>query len=129
MIKDKLILWHEIVRNRDWDGLNNLLSEQVEFHSPFVWKPKMGREITSFILRSVLEITNEFTYHREWVNEYDMALEFAANIGDLKIKGIDLIKFNEDGQIVHFEVMIRPGNGLMAIGQAMSARLEAAGLS
>jgi hypothetical protein len=46
-------------------------------------------------------------------------------VGDKSLKGIDMIRFDEAGKIVDFEVMIRPFNGLQALGAEMGARLAA----
>jgi hypothetical protein len=50
-------------------------------------------------------------------------LEFSARIGDKQLKGIDMIRFDEQGRIVDFEVMIRPFNSLQTLGDAMGRRL------
>ncbi len=76
-----------------------------------------------------MKILQGFCYHREWNVDNSLALEFSAEIGDLKVKGIDLIRFNQQNRIEHFEVMLRPANALMMVGQAMSARIEKAGIS
>jgi len=52
-----------------------------------------------------------------------VVLEFSARVGDKSLKGVDLIRFDADGLIVDFEVMIRPFNGLQALGAEMGARL------
>jgi len=52
-------------------------------------------------------------------------LEFSARVGDRGLKGIDLIAFDADGLITDFEVMVRPLNGLQALGAEMGARLAA----
>jgi hypothetical protein len=61
------------------------------------------------------------------VNEDGMSvvLEFSAMVGDKAIKGIDMIRFDDDGLIVDFEVMVRPMSGLQALGAEMGARLGA----
>ena len=42
-----------------------------------------------------------------------------------ELKGIDLIRFDEDGKIVDFEVMVRPMSGLQALGDLVAvARVE-----
>ena len=51
------------------------------------------------------------------------ALEFSANIGKWQLKGIDLIKFNEQGEMIEFEVMIRPIKALAALGEEMGNRI------
>ena len=52
-----------------------------------------------------------------------VVLEFKARVGDLTLKGVDLIQFNEAGQIIDFEVMVRPATGLQALGAAMAKQL------
>ena len=42
-----------------------------------------------------------------------------------RLKGIDQIRFDDEGLIVDFEVMIRPLNALQALGAEMGARLAA----
>jgi hypothetical protein len=123
-----LDLWHKAVFDKDLALLRDLLDESVEFHSPALWSPKMGRDVTQFILSNVIDIFQDFRYHREWVEGDDMALEFSAKVRDMNIKGIDLIKWNEQGKIVHFEVLVRPLNGLQALFEEMGARLKQAGL-
>jgi hypothetical protein len=46
-------------------------------------------------------------------------------VGGKQLKGIDMIRFNEQGKIVEFEVMVRPLSGLHALGEQMGQRLGA----
>lgn len=116
--------WHHVVEARDFDFLNDLLADDVEFLSPVVFTPKRGKDVTRFILVNVLDIIENFTYHREFMKGDDVALEFSGHVGDIQIKGIDLIHFNEAGKIDHFEVLLRPAKALEAVGAAMGARLQ-----
>lgn len=115
--------WHAIVFNRDLTDLQAMLAEDVVFRSPYVWRPYQGRQAAWLILSTVLEVFQEFAYHRELVDGDNWALEFSARVGDLSLKGIDLIRLDGDGRIVEFEVFIRPFNGLQALGTAMAERL------
>ncbi len=76
-------------------------------------------------LSTVLTVFEDFTYHRELASEdgLSVVLEFSARVGEKKLKGIDLIRFDEQGRIVEFEVMVRPMSGLQALGAEMGARL------
>ncbi|MBU3069974.1 nuclear transport factor 2 family protein [Aestuariicella sp. G3-2] len=127
MNDDRLQLWHNVVFEKDLDLLNELLDENVEFHSPTVWAPKQGKEITAYILSMVIDIFENFEYNREWSDDRNFALEFSASIDDKKIKGIDLIQWNEEGKIIQFEVMLRPMNGLNLMFEKMTDRLQKAG--
>ena len=50
-------------------------------------------------------------------------LEFSARIGDRQLKGIDMIRCDQEGRNVDFEVMIRPFNSLQTLGEEMDKRL------
>ena len=49
-------------------------------------------------------------------------------IGGRELEGIDLLRFDEDGLIGDFTVMLRPISGLMPFAQAMGEKVAAAGL-
>lgn len=124
----RLALWHEIVASKDTSRLGDLLADDVLFYSPVFWKPKQGKMAAFIILNTVIEVFEEFTYHREWINDDNWALEFSARVGEKQIKGIDLIAFDAAGKIVRFEVLIRPLNGLQALGMEMGQRLAKLGI-
>jgi hypothetical protein len=118
-------LWHEFIKTRNGEILDEILADDVKFHSPFVWKPKEGKRMTSVILLTVTEVFRDFRYVREILDGEHWALEFEARIGELSMRGIDLIETNEQGKIVDFEVMIRPANALQVLGAEMGRRLAA----
>lgn len=119
--------WHKAVVDKDYDILDDLLADDVEFHSPTLWKPKPGKDITKYILMMISQIFQDFQYHREFELDDNFGLEFSATVDGKAIKGIDLIRLNDVGKIDHFEVMIRPLNGLQLIFEKMTAELQAAG--
>jgi hypothetical protein len=116
--------WHEFVATGNQDLLAPLLAEHIVFRSPFVQSPIPGRTATLLVLTTVVQIFENFRYHREFLaGSHDAALEFSANIGKWQLKGIDLVKFNESGEIIEFEVMIRPIKALQALGEEMGNRI------
>ena len=116
--------WHAFVATGNLDLLAPLLAEHIVFRSPFVQSPIPGRTATLLVLTTVVQIFENFRYHREFVaGSHDAALEFSANIGKWQLKGIDLIKFNESGEMIEFEVMIRPIKALQALGEEMGNRI------
>jgi len=83
--------------------------------------------VVSMILNTVFEVFEDFTYHRELATAdgLNVVLEFSATVNGKQLKGIDMIRFNEQGKIVDFEVMVRPMSGLQALGEEMGRRLGA----
>ena len=56
MSQENLEKWHKVIANKDMKLLREILDESVEFHSPTLWKPKKGRDVTQFILKMVIDI-------------------------------------------------------------------------
>ena len=124
---DGLAKWHQFVSDKDMQVLTEALAENVLFRSPVLWKPKEGKAITMLYLSSAVRVLEDFTYHRQFVGDNAVVLEFSARVGTLSVKGVDIIQFNAEGQIVDFEVMVRPANGLQALAAAMAQQLASAG--
>lgn len=124
--KKSISRWHEMLESRDMSILNELLAEEVVFRSPVAFQPYPGKQLVFFILTNVIQVFENFTYHREFISEdgNNVVLEFSANVGDKKLKGVDMIQFNEEGQMIDFEVMIRPKSGLEALAVQMGQRMQ-----
>lgn len=123
-VKTTLTDWHRFVETKDAALLPPLFADTTVFRSPFVHQPIPGRPASVLILSTVVQIFENFRYHRVFVSgAHDVVLEFSANIGDLQLKGVDLAKFGGDGKIVEFEVMVRPFKALAALGEQMNARV------
>lgn len=122
-----LARWHELVRTRNTRELGALLAEDVVFHSPVVHTPQVGRAVTVQYLSAAFHVffNPSFRYVREIVGPEDVALEFQVEIDGIGVNGIDLIKWNAEGRIVEFKVLIRPLKAIHLIHQKMAAMLEA----
>ncbi len=125
--KELLEKWHKVVFGKDMETLKSLLSEKITFYSPVVFKPKNTKEEAIFVLSNVIEVLQNFQYHREFIDGRNWALEFSAEVSGKSVKGIDLIQFDDNGEIVNFEVLIRPLSGLIALGEDMNRRFADAG--
>ena len=122
-VPDGLVKWHTFVSEKDTQSLSEALADDVLFRSPVIWKPKDGKASAMLYLSSAARVLEDFTYHRQFVGDNAVVLEFSARIGQLSVKGVDIIQFNAEGQIVDFEVMVRPANGLQALAAAMAQQL------
>ena len=111
--------WHGLIARRDLSGLPRLLHPDAVFRSPMAHKPYAGAPVVSMILNTVLTVFEDFAYHRQLASAdgRSVVLEFSARVGERELKGIDMIRFDDDGRIVDFEVMVRPMSGLQALGE------------
>lgn len=117
--------WQSMIETRDLAALTAIIHPDATFRSPMAFKPYRSREAVVLILSTVITIFENFEYHRAFASDdgLNLVLEFSADVGDKSLKGIDMIRFDADGLITDFEVMIRPLNGLQALGAEMGARL------
>jgi hypothetical protein len=112
---------------KDFAAADDLFSEDVIFRSPMVFKPYEGRDAIKVILGAVVQVFEDFRYVDHIETGDSAVLVFKARVGDRELEGIDYLRFEDDGRIGEMAVMVRPASGLMALGEQMRARLEAAG--
>ena len=117
--------WHEMVAAKDLSKLGDFLDENAIFKSPMAHTPYPGKFAVYFALSNVLEVFENFTYHREFIADdgRSAVLEFTADVSEKSLKGVDIITFDEDGLITEFEVLIRPMSGLTALAAQMAPRM------
>ncbi len=124
----KLERWHAVISDGSTvEGLASILHEDAVFHSPVVHSPQKGREIVIAYLSAAGKVLggDDFQYVREIVDGNDIVLEFTTSLEGIHINGIDMIRFDDDGQIVDFKVMVRPLKAVNKIWDMMAAQLEA----
>jgi hypothetical protein len=126
MNKQPLETWHRLVRTQDSSGLNALLAEDAVFYSPVVHTPQRGKALVAQYLSAAFHVffNPSFSYVREIVGASDAVLEFETEIDGVLVNGVDLIKWNDAGQIVEFKVMLRPLKAINLIHQRMAAMLQ-----
>lgn len=135
VIEQTIRRWHEVISG-DLAGLDDFLDEDVVFHSPIVFTPQKGKEITKLYLGAAANtlgggepITSDgsrgkFRYTKEILSGHHAALEFETEMDGKYVNGIDLITCNDAGRIVEFKVMIRPLQAIDLLHARMKAMLE-----
>lgn len=119
-----VVTWHEIVRTRDSDLLQSLLTDDVVFRSPAVHTPQAGRALTTMYLEAALVVLGpNLQYHREWFGTDSAVLEFTTVIDDVEVHGVDIMTWGKDDRLVDFAVMVRPQQGLAKVIERMGAEL------
>jgi SnoaL-like domain len=120
--------FRQAVEARDLDAIRELLADEVVFNSPVANKPFEGREVVIQVLAFAVVTFEDFRYVDEVADGDRVALIFRARVGDRELQGLDFIHTDADGRIDELTVMVRPMSGLVALGEAMQAKIVAAGL-
>jgi hypothetical protein len=112
------------VEAQDHAAMVATLASGVSFHSPVTFRAFEGRDATAAVLAAVLQVFSDFRYTDELqAEDRTLALIFEAKVGDKQAQGIDLLRFDQDGLIEDFTVMVRPLSATLALRDAMGRAL------
>ena len=120
--------WHAVVAGGNQpEVLSAIIREDAVFHSPVVHTPQRGRTLVVAYLAAAGQTLGNasFRYVRELVDGENALLEFETELDGIQVNGVDLIRFDEDGMIVDFKVMVRPLKAVNKVWEAMAAQLAA----
>ena len=133
-------IWHQAMKSKDASIWNELLDDNVVFHSPVVFTPQKGKKITMMYLMAAtgvfgsadnesslsesMQAKSKFHYVNEIVGEYSALFEFESEIEGTYMNGADLLKWNENNKLTEVKVMVRPLQAVNMLHQKMKAMLE-----
>jgi SnoaL-like domain len=118
--------WYDYMKSHNHKALWDILHPDVVFESPVVHTPQRGRDITFKYLTSAEKVLGGpgFTYVGEWRSDNGAVLEFENEVEGIRINGVDIITFNEDGTLItHFKVMVRPLKAINLLHRLMGEQL------
>lgn len=124
-----LARWHAYMEGgSDPAVLAAMLADDAVFHSPVVHTPQAGKAKVMAYLGAASGVfgNGTFEYVREIVDGDNVMLEFTCEMDGIRVNGIDLIRFNADGKIQDFKVMVRPLKAINKVWDLMAAQLQAA---
>ncbi len=125
MIRDDAFLtgWHCIVAEKDLVALEAVLAEDVTMGAPPYWEKLRGRPLVHHLLGRIVHTIEDFTYHREWRDDRELALEFRGHVGDLELQGIDLITLDRNDRIANLDVLMRPVNAVLKLREIIAPQM------
>jgi hypothetical protein len=116
------------VERQDIEAARELLAPDIVFHSPVTFHPFLGRDTVMGLLTLVAQTFEDFRYTDELAMDGGHALIFKASVAGKELEGIDLLRFDEQGLIADFTVMLRPLSGLLPFAQIMGEKALSAGV-
>jgi hypothetical protein len=108
---------------KDVDLMTKTLRDDVELHSPVLFRGFEGIDAVGVILGHVAEVLEDLTYVDEAVGDGTVVLRFKAMVGDLELEGIDYLTLDEEGKVADVTVFMRPIKALTAFNAKMAERL------
>jgi hypothetical protein len=118
--------WHAVVTSKNPALLDDLLADDVVFRSPAVFAPQEGKVLTASYLSAALKVLGpSLRYVSQWHDQASAVLEFEADLGGVYVQGVDILRWNAEGKLVSFTVMVRPLRGLHKLVELMALQLGA----
>ena len=118
--------WHAVVESKSPALLDGLLAEEVVFRSPAVFAPQEGKALTTGYLSAALKVLGPtLRYVGQWHDDASAVLEFEADLDGVYVQGVDMLRWNAEGKLVSFTVMVRPLRGLQKLVDLMALQLAA----
>jgi len=118
--------WHAVVESKDPALLDDLLADEVVFRSPAVFAPQDGKALTTSYLSAALSVLGPtLRYVSQWHDHASAVLEFEAALDGFHVQGVDILRWNAEGKLVSFTVMVRPLRGLQKLVELMAVQLAA----
>ena len=111
---------------KDLELLTETLREDVELHSPVLFRGFEGRDVVIQVLTHVAATLEDFTYTDELHEGNTVALRFKARVGDRELEGIDFLELDDDDRVAVLTVFMRPLSALTAFNEQMAERLGVA---
>lgn len=119
--------WHAAIDGGSQPAaLAEMIREDAVFYSPVVHTPQRGRTLVVAYLAAAGQTLGNasFRYVRELVDGENALLEFETEMDGIHVNGVDLIRFDGDGMIADFKVMVRPLKAVNKVWEQMAAQLE-----
>ena len=119
--------WHRVLKGGSRPAnLAAIIAEDTVFHSPVVHTPQAGRALVVAYLSAAGVVLNNdsFRYTREIVDGDQAMLEFVTELDGIQVNGVDIIRFDGDGMIQDFKVMVRPLKAINKVWDMMGAQLQ-----
>ncbi|MGI5204249.1 nuclear transport factor 2 family protein [Spirillospora sp. CA-108201] len=122
------------VEAKDLAAITGALDPGIEFRSPVMVKPYLGRDAVAALLGVLLEVFEDFHYTDELVGvplggtngagPPAQALIFSARVLGKDVQGLDLLRFGDTGLVTGLTVMVRPLPAAMTLARVVGRRME-----
>ncbi|KAB2352305.1 nuclear transport factor 2 family protein [Actinomadura rudentiformis] len=110
----------------DADAVAKLLASDVVFHSPLTTRVRFeGKEEVAALHRDIFAVLEDLHTTEPLALGDTRAFSFHARVRGVELEAINLVRFNDQGQIVEIKIFIRPLPGLATLFATLPPRVSA----
>ncbi len=108
----------------DLDATMASLSPRVRLHSPIGDEPFEGRDAVRVLFAILFRTFVDLRFVATYVSDDGAELlHFRWRLGERQVEGVDMMRFDADGLIEDYRVMIRPLPAVLALREAVWSQL------
>jgi hypothetical protein len=112
--------------NGDADAVAELLAPDVVFHSPMTERIRFeGKDEVTALHRDIFAVLEDISTTEPLALGETGSFSFRARVRGVELEANNLVRCNEQGQIVEFKVFVRPLPGLATLFAALPPRVSA----
>jgi SnoaL-like domain len=110
----------------DADAVAELLAPDVVFHSPITERIRFeGKEEVAALHRDIFAVLEDIDTTEPLALGDLRSFSFRARVRGVELEAMNLVRFNEQAQIVDYKVLVRPLPGLATLFAALPPRVSA----
>jgi hypothetical protein len=110
----------------DADAVAELLAPDVVFHSPMTELVRFeGQEEVAALYRDIFAVLEDIDTTEPLELGDTRSFSFRARVRGVELEAMNLVRFNEQGQIAEMTVFVRPLPGLATLFAALPPRVSA----
>ncbi|HEX4586728.1 MAG TPA: nuclear transport factor 2 family protein [Mycobacterium sp.] len=110
----------------DADAVAELLAPDVVFHSPMTERIRFeGKEEVAALHRDIFAVLEDIDTAEPLGSGDTRSFCFRARVRGVELEASNLVRCNEQGQIVEFKLFVRPLAGLATLFAALPPRVSA----
>jgi hypothetical protein len=111
---------------RDADAIAELLAADVVFNSPLTTRVRFeGKEEVVALYRDIFAVLEDIETTEPLTLGDTQAFTFRARVRGAEFEAMNVVRVNDDGQIIEFTIFARPLPGLATLFSALPPRVSA----
>jgi SnoaL-like domain len=119
--------FRKAVEALDLDATVATFSPSIVLRSPVRDEPLEGRQAVGRLFAILLQVFEDLRFVGSYTsNDGAEVLHFLGRLGDTEGEGVDMMRFDDDGLIEDYRVMVRPLSAVVALRDAAFSQLPEA---
>jgi hypothetical protein len=116
--------FRKAIEDLDLDATLAQMSPSIVLHSPVADKPLEGKEAVGVLFAILFRVFEDLRFVGTYTSDDGgEILHFRWRLGDREVEGIDMLRFDTQGLLEDYTVMVRPLSAVQGLRDAVWSQL------